>query len=295
MRRGVPFANLFECLMVVALFALSLVLIVSGVAAVVQGFPYVRLESGLAMVIGGTTAASAGTVLLGLAAVVLQLQRSTQVVTALFGTNPEQVNGGQDAYATAVHAESRGGPTFADAPPVAPAMRPGIATAAGLTGAALPAVALAEAVESASVTISDSDRLRSKDPDPEVEPPLPDLLPPVEVPPIAAAPLPEPPPGPVPAEADLFIDADLPEHPELRPALDDASVDEGPSVPKPETELQETELQVVGTYSSGGNTYVMFSNGTIEAETPRGRFTFNSLDELKQFVDTGGENCRGAA
>jgi hypothetical protein len=34
----------------------------------------------------------------------------------------------------------------------------------------------------------------------------------------------------------------------------------------------------------------------IEADTPRGRFTFGSLDELKAFVEAGGEtDSRGAA
>jgi hypothetical protein len=58
----------------------------------------------------------------------------------------------------------------------------------------------------------------------------------------------------------------------------------------------EPEPQVVGTYASGGNTYVMYSTGVIEADTPRGRYTFASLDELKAFVEAGGENdARGAA
>ena len=52
---------------------------------------------------------------------------------------------------------------------------------------------------------------------------------------------------------------------------------------------------MVGRYASGGNTYVMFADGSIEAETPQGRFTFASLDELKAFVDAGGEGARGAA
>ena len=40
----------------------------------------------------------------------------------------------------------------------------------------------------------------------------------------------------------------------------------------------------------------MFEDGSIEAETPQGRFTFASLDELKAFVDGGGETgTRGAA
>ncbi|WP_257791940.1 hypothetical protein [Methylobacterium durans] len=41
---------------------------------------------------------------------------------------------------------------------------------------------------------------------------------------------------------------------------------------------------------------MMYADGGIEAETPRGRYTFNSLDELKAFVDSGGEGqTHGAA
>jgi hypothetical protein len=47
---------------------------------------------------------------------------------------------------------------------------------------------------------------------------------------------------------------------------------------------------VVGTYSSGGNTYVMYSDGSIQAETPTGLFRFDSLDELKAFIAAGGES-----
>jgi hypothetical protein len=40
----------------------------------------------------------------------------------------------------------------------------------------------------------------------------------------------------------------------------------------------------------------MFADGSIEAETPRGRFTFDSLEELKAFVEAGGESgSQGAA
>lgn len=46
---------------------------------------------------------------------------------------------------------------------------------------------------------------------------------------------------------------------------------------------------VVGTYDSGGNSYVMFSDGSIAAETPNGPFRFRSLDELKAFIASGGE------
>lgn len=49
---------------------------------------------------------------------------------------------------------------------------------------------------------------------------------------------------------------------------------------------------VAGTYSSGGNTYVMYSDGSIQAETPDGRFRFDTLDELKAFIAAGGERKR---
>jgi hypothetical protein len=47
---------------------------------------------------------------------------------------------------------------------------------------------------------------------------------------------------------------------------------------------------VVGTYNSGGNAYVMFSDGSIEADTPSGHYRFKSLDELKDFIALGGED-----
>jgi len=47
---------------------------------------------------------------------------------------------------------------------------------------------------------------------------------------------------------------------------------------------------VVGTYNSGGNAYVMYADGAIEADTPTGRYRFKSLDELKDFIAAGGED-----
>lgn len=51
---------------------------------------------------------------------------------------------------------------------------------------------------------------------------------------------------------------------------------------------------VIGTYNSGDNTYVMFSDGSIEAQTPGGVFHFKSLDELKAFIASGGEGGTAA-
>ncbi len=50
------------------------------------------------------------------------------------------------------------------------------------------------------------------------------------------------------------------------------------------------EPTIVGTYSLSGNTYVMYSDGSIRAETPTGLYRFDSLDELKAFIAAGGES-----
>ena len=60
------------------------------------------------------------------------------------------------------------------------------------------------------------------------------------------------------------------------------------------SDARSRDAHVVGTYASGGNTYVMYSDGSIEAETPRGRFTFESLDELKAFVEAAAKARRAA-
>jgi hypothetical protein len=52
---------------------------------------------------------------------------------------------------------------------------------------------------------------------------------------------------------------------------------------------------VIGTYNSGDNKYVMFSDGSIEAQTPSGVFRFQSLDELKEFIAAGGEGNSSAS
>jgi hypothetical protein len=58
---------------------------------------------------------------------------------------------------------------------------------------------------------------------------------------------------------------------------------------------EEPPPTVVGTYNSGGNFYIMYSDGSIEAETPAGKFRFNSLDELKDFIAAGGDRPKAAA
>ena len=61
------------------------------------------------------------------------------------------------------------------------------------------------------------------------------------------------------------------------------------SLPEPEAKPEPAAPTVVGTYASGGNAYVMYSDGSIKADTPKGHFVFGSLDELKTFIAEGGE------
>ncbi|HEY8382787.1 MAG TPA: hypothetical protein VIL09_11625 [Microvirga sp.] len=96
---------------------------------------------------------------------------------------------------------------------------------------------------------------------------------PPRVPPIDLAP--EPAPQPLQAEADP-VEAE---------ALEEERHDDELPAGQP--------AAIIGTYNSGDNRYVMFSDGSIEAETPEGLFRFASLDELKEFIAAGGES-RGA-
>ena len=249
--------------MIAALFALAAAMLIAGVIAVVEGFPYVRLESGMAMVYGGAVVASSGILLFGLAVVATWLRR---IETALRDGPSRAETGSAEA-------------------PAGAAFEPGI----DLSAAALAIPAAAPPSERPRIEPSLVMPPRALAAEPEL--PMPGLSAPIVYPPDekpAEAPAkPEPvaeaaedlfvPGRPVPAKAE----------PAPEPALR-SSLDAAPEV-KP-------ERAVVGRYSSGGNTYMMYDDGAIEADTPNGRFTFASLDELKAFVDGGGEaGARGAA
>ncbi|NEU14213.1 hypothetical protein G3T14_19060 [Methylobacterium sp. BTF04] len=315
--------------MIIALFALAVVMIVGGIASVIQGFPFVRLESGLAMTIAGATTASAGAVLLGIATVAIRLKR---LEAAWVGGREAAL--GEPAPYREITAPTLGEPAVRQEPPAKQEptaaepiaddvtigtlpvrQRPSLGAAGlgaaglGLSGAALGSLAGLSATR-AGAEPSAAEPHRAA----EAEPLLPDLLPPVEevapphVPPSYEAPtlVHDTPSVIAPHEDDLFIPA-APEPAAmtaeppilLRPSFvaTPEPVIEAPAADETHAEAPAEEaLQVVGTYASGGNTYVMFSNGSIEADTPRGRYTFASLDELKVFVESGGESdARGAA
>ena len=292
--------------MIAALFALAAAMAIGGCAAVVQGFPYVRLESGLAMVIAGSVAASSGAVLFGLGVLALAFRRVERAI----GRNsvvraPEAASGSPEAGRSRLPPVLPAAPAFIVPPVVEPPFdpeRPRLDTSLeprrddppSLSGpipesgalapitAAKSEFAKSEFVKPAASRPA-SPRPQRTEPDLGAPPPVVARDPAGEVRPGATA------PGVIAPEDDLFAAPDgAPgsNEPPLRSSLDPAPE----PTPKPATRT------VVGRYASGGNTYVMFEDGSIEAETPQGRFTFASLDELKAFVDGGGESgTRGAA
>ncbi|MCX8255424.1 MAG: hypothetical protein OTI36_15695, partial [Beijerinckiaceae bacterium] len=86
--------------------------------------------------------------------------------------------------------------------------------------------------------------------------------------PHAVAPTPEP---LLPSEAPAAAHEPAPE-----------PVAEAPST-APET--PEGNLSVIGRYDSDGTSYVMYSDGSIEAQSESGVFRFGSMAELKAFIE----------
>ncbi|WP_243971092.1 hypothetical protein [Methylobacterium sp. J-026] len=289
--------------MIAALFALAAAMIIGGCAAVIQGFPYVRLESGLAMVIAGSVAASSGAVLLGLGVLALAFRRVARAI------EQAPASGVRDtAAASTEEGRIRPPPLMPTAPAfIVPSVveppfdpeRSRIAPSLDVRTDAEPAPApppiepptRAEPMPAAPPSLARAPILQPKPDGLKLDGLKPDVPRP-DVPRPDVSRSETPPPAPVTApEDDLFAAPEAPAEPEpsLRPSLDTVP-EPAPPAPKPDART------VVGRYASGGNTYVMFENGSIEAETPQGRFTFASLDELKAFVDNGGESgTRGAA
>ncbi|WFT78823.1 MULTISPECIES: hypothetical protein [unclassified Methylobacterium] len=262
--------------MIGALFALALLMILGGLASVVQGIPYVRLEIGWTMVIAGTVGASGGALLLGLAVAVTRLARIERLLAQPAASGPR----------AEPHSFPGPGPATRPAEPLPPppampfqtagpapagpgnagtstpegtAPEPAAASAiaaalggAGVAGAAaLAAPAPAAAPDAAAADAAAPElRLTRAEPDPAEEP------------------------EPAPAETP-------PDSPAPAPSAEAAETAPEPAAPE--------EPAIVGTYASGGNTYVMYADGTIDAQTPGGKYRFTSLDELKVFIAEGGE------
>ncbi|TGD92755.1 hypothetical protein EU555_34325 [Methylobacterium nonmethylotrophicum] len=267
------------------MFVLALLMLIGGLAAIVQGIPFVRLEVGWTMVIAGTVGASGGAVLLGITAAVARLGRIERALS-------ERASGAAPAEmpVRASRTEPLLPPVPIPTPPLParqPAPEPRPAEPAGLDGGA--ALAAGAAVAAAGLAASELRLRRADDPDLPAEPAphdaAPPPLPPPHAPqePVRAVPAEEP----VPAEPADAVGPEPAHDPVPTPA----------AAPEPEPPAQEPVIEeppgktVIGTYDSGDNTYTMYADGTIDADTPAGRFHFASIEELKAFRSAGGEGA----
>jgi hypothetical protein len=66
--------------------------------------------------------------------------------------------------------------------------------------------------------------------------------------------------------------------------------DESRHTPEPEAPRQASPLPpstsaVIGRYEADGTSYVMYADGSIEAQSEAGIYRFNSMSELKEFIE----------
>jgi hypothetical protein len=254
--------------MVVALYVVALAMVVAGIAVIADGYPVIVIERGWAQVIAGTVTASAGFILFGIAAVVSRLGRVETALRAAPSALPSAL-----PRPEAVKARAGMGPLQ---PPEPAAGLAAAGTTAGVlsgAGAEKGRPETKPGAEEPSVPITD-EGVR------EVSI--------VETAPSAGAGAAASAPAPPEASPDRDGRGERAGGPGDREGRDKDSAAPASGRP-PEAARPARPPAVVGKYSSGGNSYVMFADGSIEAETPNGSFRFTSLDELKEFIASGGE------
>lgn len=286
--------------MVIALVLLSLAMIGGGVYAAFQGWEIVVLERGWSLMIAGSVTAASGALLLGLAAAVARLEAIRKEVAQL-----------------------RDRMSRAEIPavlPPPPSLDPMDAVSASfLNGGGTPEADRRTVDEEEPVLPLFMRRAEERDaavPQPGPSPavaPEPEARPEDEEQPERGARvyederprlrlpgslfrfrrdeerLPEAPQGAGPLrepEPEGIPEPSRPSQPE--PALAAIAPEPEPE-PAPEPVPAGPPPTIVGSYNAGDNRYVMYSDGSIDADTPQGVFRFGSLDELKQFIASGGD------
>jgi len=308
--------------MIIALLALAFAMIVGGLFAAFFGWDIVLVERGWTMVIAGSITAASGTLLLGIAAVVSKLVKIEKRLSQLQGrSNGEALLGRVKALKEPSLAALSGGVVAGQAAAEADEER----EHADDKQATLPLFEGEDRLETAGGdvkpaawpeepqvpepvvpfpprTVSPQVPLRDED-EPDMK--VPDFL-------LAGRERDEDEEPRVVDGADLYHrESDVGESEPATHDRDERDETQEPAaeaVPELEPEAErEPEIEenveeereaapdasqppvVVGTYNSGDNKYVMFSDGSIEAQTPSGVFRFQSLDELKAFIAAGGE------
>src|SRR4051812_49087838 len=234
-------------MMALGLILLAAAMMVSGAAAVMFGSEIIMVERGWAMVIAGATSFSAGAVLLGIAAVLRALERLHHGIA-----------GGRDL-----------------ALPREPEARPQTVAPAKPAPIVLPAPAVAAPEPRPAPTATPPEPVRAEPSQPSIEvapaaaeseeewaPEMPELRAERAYERQAYNALPN---GSHPhGESDILVAPDPPRLRivETRPAPPPA-FPEPMRAPEPPRQPEPEPVSVVGKYSSGGNSYVMFSDGSI--------------------------------
>ncbi|WP_262027517.1 hypothetical protein [Microvirga sp. Mcv34] len=312
--------------MIIALLALAFAMIVGGLFAALFGWDIVLVERGWTMVIAGSVTAASGALLLGITAVVAKLAKIEKrllrlqagfdedavletpkslkepSLAALSGgamaghaadSAPEEGERVDELQATLplFEGEDRREPAEEDVNVAAWPEQPQVAEpVVPFPPRPAPSPAPIHDEDEPDMKVPDfllADRVRDEEEEPRV----------IDVSDLYHRNQDAPEPAPARQDHD--------ERDEAR-ELAAESLTESEPEPEPEPEVApdaeregEEELEaapdashppvVVGTYNSGDNKYVMFSDGSIEAQTPSGVFRFQSLDELKAFIAAGGE------
>lgn len=306
--------------MIIALLALAFAMIVGGLLAAFFGWDIVLVERGWTMVIAGSITAASGALLLGIAAAVSKLAQIEHRLSMLRGGFAEDELTATRASTGALAGMGMAGGLAAGQAAAADDEHP------DESQPTLPLFEEEERRERDEATVSVGEWPEDRDAAPIISfPPrtvsvspspsdeeesdlkVPDFL-------LADRDRDDEEEARV---AETALDVDLQEKEDREPEprdLDESDQDVQPvpdlepePEPTPDIEpvaeeddqeaLREEELPfdetrppaVIGTYNSGDNKYVMFSNGSIEAQTPSGVFRFQSLEELKEFIAAGGE------
>jgi hypothetical protein len=305
--------------MIIALLALASAMILGGFLSIFFGWDIVLVERGWTMVLAGSISAASGALLLGVTAAVSKLGRIQAEIARLHGTFQER---SPDAPMPAMP------PPFMEPSAAAPGVG-AVADAAGNHDEIEPLLPFAdqdkpgESVEGAATVYKAPDLPDQADAVVPFRPRVYSETPPsaedafeAKVPefllgdrlrdadeetrvsdPDEALPEPEEPKDRTEAVPDVAEDVTPAAWPPADVEVSEV-VETAEPAPVDEPEPAPDEAQpaaIIGTYNSGDNRYVMFSDGSIEAQTPGGVFRFKSLDELKEFIASGGEGGSTAA
>jgi hypothetical protein len=300
-------------------FALGSVLAFGGLVAILQGYDIIEVERGWTLVISGATALSAGIVTVALGFVVARIEA---LITVSMQARNAVPLGDRPAARLALASLRAPVAEAADAARAVPAAAEPAPASAADAGAEMPASPDVEPQQETAVpdfSFADLDFRPPPTAADEVMAPLAaapvpavaakarpraSFVPPPRVPaksvpapgpwpsePAPVAALPAAPTRPAKAEA---AGAGKAEHDWLDQALAGVEPDaKAPSMPAseeakrsfiPETQ-QPTVPAVVGRYEANGASYVLFDDGSIEAETDNQVYHFASMAELKKFIE----------